>query len=598
MQPNPLPNRTKDSTAKTISEIDSMLEYAQEARVSNVQLAINIASEAREYAIQLEYLQGQAKSSCLLGLFYMITAKHDLATNFAHKAKELFEAIDDQKGIAETYYILGSVAYKSARHHEGLEYLYDGLRILQQLEDLPGQSRVLKAIGYIYESFQEYEKAEEIYHQSQSISKEIGDKNGESNACNSLSALYLRKGDIQHAQELIDRSIKLKKETGDKRGLAFAYYGKGKIHFHQKQFELALDYISQSLNKHKYVGEYLGAAMCHAKLGKIFFELDDLDKSLKCIEESLQCGEKLNNDEVRYHAFEYLYKISKKKGELVKALYYHEQFHECKSRVINSGTKSRIKSLESMWRMETLERDAKAQKEKADFTERKNQELRRFVSRVSHDLKGPLTSMIELNKVVKAEIKEENALFYFDMYHRGLKRLNETILDLLELTKLNSRELQFTEINFQDLITECLDSFHYYPNFNDIDFQLHIEENLKVLSDKGLINTVVQNLLENGIKYSKHGISDAYVKVSVRSMSEDYFAIIVEDNGIGIGEAYQEKVFDMFYRANDEVDGSGLGLFLLKSAIIKLEGDVKLESEEGVGTKIIVIIPVIPKSDN
>lgn len=577
---------------KSIKEIDSMLKYAHEARVSNVSLAIDLAQKAKGHAEVLNYLEGLAQANCSLGLFYMIVGNHELAETFTNEALSVFKDKQNQSGVAECLYILGSIAYKSARHHEGLELLYDGLRISQELEDVGNQSRTLKAIGYIYDSFQEYDKAQDIYERCQALSQQIDDKNGESNACNSLSALYLRNGDIVSASETIDRSIELKKQTGDKRGLAFAYYGKGKIHLHLEEFDKAEEYILKSLSKHEYVGEKIGTAMCYAKLGQIAFGGGKLADSKDHFSKSLACGELLENDEVRYHAYEFLYKIAKQEGNTQEALAYHEKFHECKFRVVNGDTKSRIKSLESMWRMESLENQAQAHKDKAEFMERKNQELRRFVSRVSHDLKGPLSSMIQLHKVIEAEITDESSLYYFNLYNKGLKRLNETILDLLELSKLNSRELAYSDINFEDLIRECLDSFHYYPNFSAIDFQIAIDPNLKVSSDVRLLNTVIQNLLENSIKYARSGKEKSFVKVSVQTMAEDYFALIVEDNGLGIEAEYQEKVFDMFFRANDDVDGSGLGLFLLKTAVEKLNGDVDLESESGKGTKFIVILPI------
>ncbi|UXP31553.1 tetratricopeptide repeat-containing sensor histidine kinase [Reichenbachiella agarivorans] len=569
-----------------------MLAYAQQARVSNVEKAIQIALEAKNQAEASCYAEGVAKSYCQLGLYYMIIGQHELAAQYAENAHKSFENQQDQAGLAEALYVLGSINYKSAKHHVALEYLFSCLRIQERVIDKQGQSRTLKAIGYIYEAFDEYDKAEETYLRCRELSREVGDKDGESNACNPLSGIYLKKGDLTKANELIDASIVLKQQTGDKRGLAYSYYGKGKIYLHQADLENAELCFEKSLKKHLYVGDRMGAAMCYKKLGSLYFSLNKYDKSKEYFNQALAHGNAVDNYEIRYTAYYHLYLMAKNERDTIEALRYHELYHENKLNVINTGAKSHIKSLESEWKMESLEIEARNQSEKAKLTENKNEELSRFVSRVSHDLKGPLSSMIELHKIVESEIKDELALYYFGMYHKGLKRLNETILDLLELSVLKSKELEYSLINFEGLISECLDSFHYYPNFNDIDFQISIDLDIVVKSDKRLINTVVQNLLENSIKYSKTQSSDSFVKISVKVMAEDYYAIIVEDNGIGIDEAYQDKIFDMFYRANDEVQGSGLGLYILKTAIEKLDGDVNLYSRPNEGTKMIVILPL------
>ncbi|WP_158233327.1 ATP-binding protein [Reichenbachiella sp. 5M10] len=572
-----------------------MLKYAKEARVSSVDRAIEIVNSAIESAERIGYPQGVAEGSCQLGLLHMILGNHALASSYTHHAEKMFVEQGNRNGEAEALYVLGSIHYKSAKHHVGLDYLYQSLRIQEELKDIQGQSRSLKAIGYIYEAFDEVEKAEETYLKCTALSSSIGDKNGESNACNPLSGLYLKKNDVDRALEVINRSIDLKKESGDKRGLAYAYYGKGKVYLHQDEFDNAREYFFKGLKKHLKVGDKMGIGMCYTRLGVLEFKLGDLDTSKAHFLNTIALGEEIGNQEVLYNAYYYLYLISEREGDMRQALDYHVKYHECKSNVVNSGTKSHLKSLESAWKMESLELEARTQTEKAEFTERKNEELNRFVSRVSHDLKGPLASMIELHKVVEREIEDKQSLYYFELYNKGLKRLNATILDLLELSKLKSLELEYAPINFQEIIRECLDSFHYYANFNLIDFQVSIDPRVEVQSDKRLINTVVQNLLENSIKYSKTDHEQPYVKISVQSMAEDYFALIVEDNGVGIDPVFQEKVFDMFYRANDKVEGSGLGLYILKSAVDKLEGDIQLKSVLDEGTKTIIILPISTK---
>lgn len=592
MQPNTQKEPSYSGEAQ-INSIDSMLQYAMESRVSSVKDAIDLTLQAQVKCEAIKYLEGLAKCASQLGLFYMIMGDHQTAREHAHRALKSFTDLEDQKGMADALYTIGSTEYKSTKYHEGLEHLYECLRIQKEINDFVGQSKTLKAIGFIYEAFHEFDKALETYEKCRELSHLNNDKNGESNACNPLSGLYLRKGDYRNALESINTSITLKKETGDKRGLAFAWYGKGKIHLHLKEFDESKEYFLKSLRVHGEVGEKMGCGMSLTKLGIIYKEANDYKQAKKYFKEAIIEGELIDNHQIIYKAYFQLFKIAMIEKKESEALDYHIKYHDFKEQVINSETKSKIKSLESMWKMESLESEARVQRENNLIVKKKNEELDKFSSRVSHDLRGPISSLMGLYDVVKSEINDPSALKYFDLYHHRITRINQTIIDLLELSKVKDWQLSKTLINFEEMVADCIESFSYLPGFGKIKFEIDFDEDMIIHSDRSLMNTIIQNLIENSIKYSRQDIDDPFVKIQVKQTAEDYMCVIVEDNGIGIHEKYQSKVFEMFYRANDEVQGSGLGMFILKSAVEKLEGEVSLVSEPNKGTKFVILLPIL-----
>lgn len=592
MQPNTRKEPSLTNEAQ-INGIDSMLQYAMESRVSSVKDAIDLTLQAQAKSEALKYVKGLAKCSSQLGLFYMIMGDHETALEYSQKALKSFTELDDKQGIAEVLYTISSVEYKSSKYHEGLEHLYECLRIQKEIDDFNGQSKSLKAIGYIYEVFNELDKALETYERCRELSHLNNDKNGESNACNPLSGLYLKKGDYKNALEAISTSINLKKETGDKRGLAFAWYGKGKIHLHLKEYDEAREFFLKSLKVHIEVGEKMGSGMSLTKLGYICAETNDIDQAKEYFKEAIEVGEGINNQQIIYKAYFQLFNIAMAEGDEPQALAYHIKYHDFKEQVINSETRGKIKSLESMWKMESLESEARIQRENNLIVEKKNEELDKFSSRVSHDLRGPISSLMGLYDVVKSEISDPNSLKYFELYHHRITRINQTIIDLLELSKVKDWQLSKTTINFEEMVADCIESFSYLPGFDKINFEIELDADLKIQSDRSLMNTIIQNLIENSIKYSRQDIEDPFVRIQIKQTAEDYMCVIVEDNGIGIDEKYHSKVFEMFYRANDEVQGSGLGMFILKSAVEKLEGEVSLVSEPGKGTKFVILLPII-----
>jgi signal transduction histidine kinase len=100
----------------------------------------------------------------------------------------------------------------------------------------------------------------------------------------------------------------------------------------------------------------------------------------------------------------------------------------------------------------------------------------------------------------------------------------------------------------------------------------------------------MNNLISNAIRYYNPAVSRPYVEISILANSE-HAEIIVRDNGIGIDEKYHDKIFDMFFRVSKKSVGSGLGLYIVKETIEKLDGEIGLTSEKDKGTEFKILIP-------
>jgi signal transduction histidine kinase len=221
--------------------------------------------------------------------------------------------------------------------------------------------------------------------------------------------------------------------------------------------------------------------------------------------------------------------------------------------------------------------------------EDKNAELDSFFYRISHDLKGPISSLRGLSLLAKMDVKDENALEYFEKQYQQIERLNQIITGLINLTKLNQQDLIKEKINFEKLIDECLQSFHSLPNFQNIVFKKEIEPGIEFYSEWTLVNAIIQNLIENAIKYSR--VESPFVSIYV-SRESDGILIKVEDNGQGIHEDFHVRIFDMFFRATNNASGTGLGLYILKRSVDRLGGNVDIKSDVGKGTVFTVRLPM------
>jgi signal transduction histidine kinase len=220
--------------------------------------------------------------------------------------------------------------------------------------------------------------------------------------------------------------------------------------------------------------------------------------------------------------------------------------------------------------------------------EEKNAELDSFFYRISHDLKGPIASLRGLSHLSRMDVTDETALGYIDKKYQQIDRLDHIISGLINLTRLNQSIPEKTPIDFHKLTLECIQSFQALPNFRTIDFRMKIDDELEFFSEWTLLNAIVQNLIENAIKYSRD--QDPFVQVSV-SRANGSLILKVEDNGQGILPEHQSRIFDMFYRATHTAAGSGLGLYILKRSVDRLKGTIAIRSAENAGSTFTVTLP-------
>lgn len=571
-------------------KVKELLDQAYLCRVNDLKRSISLSEEALSIGRENDHIACIGKSLCQLSLFHMIIGDFDLSTNMANEAIEHFEEVNDVKGIADAKYTIAGVLYKTDNFNEGLANLIDCLSTYKKLEDFHNQARVQKSMGTIYEYFGDIKSAIDIYEEAIESGKKVNDLNLQSNVYNPLSGIYLNQGKTDKATELIEKSIKLKEQTQDTRGLAFALYGRGKVYLKKKQNELAEKDFLEAIRIHTEMGEKLGIAMCFHKLGSLYLQMDLLDKAKETLIRALEYSNKNKIILIKFKANLLLHEIAKRENDFELALKYMTQYVEEKESVINEKTTKLIESYDVIRKMQALELDAQAQKEKADIIEKKNIELDSFFYRISHDLKGPITSMMSLSYLAKIEVKDETASKFLTEYEGQATRLN-TILDgLLTLTKMSFNTDSKQDIDFEKIIDDCIASYKFLDNFDSVEFKIHVEAKIEFKAEWALINTIIQNLIENGIKYARTEDNTPVIEIDI-SKDNQNIHIQVKDNGIGMSEETQSKIFKMFFRANRKIKGTGLGLHILNRAIDKLDGSVEIESELGVGSKFTVTLP-------
>jgi signal transduction histidine kinase len=220
-----------------------------------------------------------------------------------------------------------------------------------------------------------------------------------------------------------------------------------------------------------------------------------------------------------------------------------------------------------------------------------NHELDKFVYSVSHDLRAPLLSMQGIVEITEEYTEEELTALHMTMLKGSIGRLDLFIGDILNYSRNARGEISLVNIDFQKVLLEISHDLKFMSaDSKKVDIQLEIDQQGDFYSDNGRLRIIINNLISNSIRYHDPLQEKPFVRITAKT-TESTSCIEVEDNGIGIPEAYHQKVFEMFSRVSENSTGSGLGLYIVRETVDKLKGEILMESQPGKGTKFTLNLP-------
>lgn len=239
-------------------------------------------------------------------------------------------------------------------------------------------------------------------------------------------------------------------------------------------------------------------------------------------------------------------------------------------------------------------RDITDFKENLIELQRLNFELDNFVYHASHDIRSPLRSMMGLISILKTEKNPAEIKKVIDMISGSVNRLDKFVVDLLAMSRNNRLTEPSVSINFMVEVNNSVTNFHHVFATKNLEIRTKILQSIPFYSDLTKVRIILNNLISNAIKYrkNKHNLV-SFINIYVETNPEE--AIIkIEDNGEGIPPDKLEKIFDMFYRASENSEGSGLGMYIVKNVIKKLNATIDVNSVNREGTTFIIKIPNNP----
>jgi signal transduction histidine kinase/Tfp pilus assembly protein PilF len=226
--------------------------------------------------------------------------------------------------------------------------------------------------------------------------------------------------------------------------------------------------------------------------------------------------------------------------------------------------------------------DLKKTNEKLD---RAQGDLRNFLYKTSHDIRGPVATLKGLNNLGFDNINDH--VFSKELLEKKSTQIEKMIRTLSRITvvaDITNTILQAVEINFVKMMDEIKDFERKNGLLKYIKISIEVEPNLKVVSDPILIRMILENMVDNSLKFFNESKRiEPYVKISVKSAGSDAI-IVVKDNGVGIEVKPNQDVFTMFMRGSEKSETGGVGLYLCKICTDRLQGSIKLEKTSKAGT--------------
>lgn len=218
-----------------------------------------------------------------------------------------------------------------------------------------------------------------------------------------------------------------------------------------------------------------------------------------------------------------------------------------------------------------------------------NKELDTFLYRASHDLRSPVCSIIGLCNIASHIANPES----LDLLQKvtGTVHVMDRLLKKLSVISEINEPSGFGRIDLKESIFSALETFESTIRENNVKVDIRCDDNIVFMSYPNLVNIVLSNILENALYYSLiKNSQDARIEIEATT-HEDNIQVVITDNGIGIDNKIKSRLFDMFFKGNENSKGNGLGLYIVIKSIQALKGEVEVESQPGQYSKFTVTLP-------
>lgn len=227
-----------------------------------------------------------------------------------------------------------------------------------------------------------------------------------------------------------------------------------------------------------------------------------------------------------------------------------------------------------------------------------NKDLDDFVYRASHDLRGPISTILGLAHVAKMEVLGKDSLPYLEQFESTALQMDRLLRKLIVISTIKKNTPKHVLVETDPMLENLEEYFIRYIPEKLEKAIITKKVDPTFISDPFLVFELLKELLENALLFTNpHDLVTPLIQIEIRTI-ESEISISVTDNGVGIDKRYHKQVFDLFFKGNDQSSGRGIGLYLVRSGVNKLGGSVKVNSKLGEFTKVEISFPLSKITDS
>ena len=551
--------------------------------------SVDLSKLLNDYATHAEAYRYMGNGCVLQG---------ELATAISHFSESLKieYSLDNKAGISKCFNNMAVVYSQMGNNHKALNNYLKALSLFEEQNNVKGIAACISNIGIIYKDFGEFEKASEYYKKSLRIAEKSNNDYGIAAANNNIGEIYSAKNNYNKAIEYFVKSIEKSSKINNNEitisatnNLGLNYMLKGDYDVSLGHFHNAFRLCDESEQKNTKINILINIGNNYAKLNKPDIAIGYLKIADSLFDTFISPETRMNLD----HSYSEVYQ---QLNDFEIALSYHIDYSKLKEEIFNQSTRKKIEELQTKYQLEKKIKETELWRLRNIELKKINDTKDKFFSIIAHDLRNPIQALLGLTTYFNDNINtlDDNDIkeLTLDMKESS-SLLNELVGNLLEWSQLQMGGLKLEPVNFDlfELISNNCKMLYHFAEEKHIKLRLDNDSSFMVYADKNMINTIIQNIIINAIKFSNN---DSTVTINIVAKKTSCY-VTIKDEGVGVDAKSKDKLFKIDSNistpgTNNEL-GTGLGLILCKEFIELNKGYIQLDSELGKGTSVTITIP-------
>lgn len=557
---------------------------------------------ARKYSDSIYVFRGYAQK----GYSLLFKGEYDKAVSIFFKCAYIAEAINDEYRKAAAYISLGDAYSKAENHKNSIIYFNKAISLSRKINDTALLANAIfnaaneymisnsldTALNYFTEAGKFYELNDNTIYKAYVL----GNK----------GMLYKKTGNIKEAENNLLRAIEILRPSGDNYSISTYTHTLGRIYLDKKDYNKALEYAQQSyiLSSKAGIKQHI-SEICNL-LSEIYYEKGDIKNAYKFQSEYYGIRDSLLNNKTitRIADLRTEYEVSKKQAEVD----YLKKTRKAQSVITISLLIILILTvalvlilLKNYKRKKALNHLLLEQKEELlvqqEQLEEHNRTKDRFFSIISHDLRGPIAAIGNFPELLVHYAEnntKEDLQEMVNLIETSVKKVSVMLDNLLEwaLSQQGTFPFHPEKLNVCKILKEVKPIFVTMAGIKNLSIEEDVNGEIYIMADKNSLITIIRNLINNSIKFTKPG-----GQICISAKTNHSSAIIeIKDTGIGIPKEKLENIFSIYEKKStwgtNKEKGLGIGLSLVHDFVKMNNGEIAVTSEPGKGSSFSIYFPI------